>query len=59
MGNIQGRDVLVWVVLGIIAGAIADAFVPGNGNLNRRQETFIHFTTDPGEELVDSYLIKP
>jgi len=33
MGNIQGRDVLVWVVLGIIAGAIADAFVPGNGNL--------------------------
>lgn len=33
MGNIQGRDVLVWVILGIIAGAIADAIVPGNGNL--------------------------
>ncbi|MGV8840242.1 MAG: GlsB/YeaQ/YmgE family stress response membrane protein [Bauldia sp.] len=33
MSNIQGRDILVWAILGIIAGAIADAIVPGNGNI--------------------------
>ena len=33
MQNIELRDVIVWVILGIIAGAIADLFVPGGGNL--------------------------
>ncbi|MGD9739994.1 MAG: GlsB/YeaQ/YmgE family stress response membrane protein [Bauldia sp.] len=33
MQNIELRDVVVWVILGIIAGAIADLFVPGGGNL--------------------------
>jgi uncharacterized membrane protein YeaQ/YmgE (transglycosylase-associated protein family) len=33
VSNIQGRDILVWAILGIIAGAIADAIVPGNGNI--------------------------
>lgn len=33
MGNASTRDVVVWVLLGILAGAIADLFVPGSGNL--------------------------
>lgn len=33
MQNIELRDVVVWAILGILAGAIADLFVPGGGNL--------------------------
>ena len=33
MGNIEWRDLAVWAVLGLLAGAIADVFVPGSGGL--------------------------
>jgi uncharacterized membrane protein YeaQ/YmgE (transglycosylase-associated protein family) len=33
MNDIDIRDVAVWAIMGLIAGAIADAFVPGKGNL--------------------------
>lgn len=33
MNNLDIRDVAVWAVMGLLAGAIADAFVPGRGNL--------------------------
>jgi uncharacterized membrane protein YeaQ/YmgE (transglycosylase-associated protein family) len=33
MNNIDIRDIAVWAIMGLIAGAIADAFVPGKGNL--------------------------
>ncbi len=33
MRSFHTRDVVTWIILGVIAGAIADAFVPGRGNL--------------------------
>ena len=33
MNNLDIRDVAVWVVMGIVAGAIADLFVPGRGSI--------------------------
>ena len=33
MGNIELRDLAIWAVLGLVAGAIADMFVPGSGGL--------------------------
>ena len=33
MNNLDLRDIAVWVVMGLVAGAIADAFVPGRGSL--------------------------
>ena len=33
MNNLDMRDVAVWAIMGLVAGAIADLFVPGTGNL--------------------------
>ncbi len=33
MNRIDSRDVIVWLVMGLLAGLIADLFVPGHGNL--------------------------
>lgn len=33
MGKLETRDILVWVVMGLLAGMIADLFVWGRGNL--------------------------
>ena len=33
MGNLDVRDILVWALMGLVAGAIADLFVPGSGSL--------------------------
>lgn len=33
MGNIDLRDLAVWAIMGLVAGAIADLFVPGSGGL--------------------------
>ncbi len=33
MNRIDTRDIVVWLVMGLLAGLIADIFVPGHGNL--------------------------
>lgn len=33
MANIDGRDLLIWVAMGILAGAIAELFVPGSSGI--------------------------
>lgn len=33
MNKLETRDILVWVVMGLLAGMIADLFVRGEGNL--------------------------
>lgn len=33
MGNIEARDLVIWAIMGLVAGAIADLFVPGSGGL--------------------------
>ncbi len=33
MNNLDVRDIAVWVLMGLLAGIIADLFVPGSGNL--------------------------
>lgn len=33
MNRIDSRDVVVWLVMGLLAGLVADLFVPGHTNL--------------------------
>lgn len=33
MNNLEARDIAVWVVMGLLAGMIADVFVWGSGSL--------------------------
>jgi uncharacterized membrane protein YeaQ/YmgE (transglycosylase-associated protein family) len=33
VNNLDMRDIALWAIMGLVAGAIADLFVPGTGNL--------------------------